>query len=58
VEDVRRVRRRSALAAYLKSKQGTRKQEGDDIATILEAHLRPAIFTETLSDKAVLVRAN
>lgn len=45
--------RLSALAAYLKSKQGTRKQEGDDIATLLEGNLRPAIFTDPDDEKAV-----
>lgn len=45
--------RLSALAAYLKTKQGTRKQEGDDIATILEENLRPAMFTDPDNEKAV-----
>ena len=45
--------RLSALAAYLKTKQGTRKQEGDDIATLLDENLRPAIFADPDNEKAV-----
>ena len=45
--------RLSALAAYLKTKQGTRKQEGDDIATLLEENVRPAMFTDPDNEKAV-----
>ncbi len=45
--------RLSALAAYLKTKQGTRKREGDDIATLLEENLRPAMFTDPDNERAV-----
>lgn len=45
--------RLSALAAYLKTKQGTRKREGDDIATLLEKNLRPAMFTDPDNERAV-----
>ena len=45
--------RLSALAAYLKTKQGTKKREGDDIATLLEDNLRPAMFADPENERDV-----
>ena len=45
--------RLSALAAYLKTKQGTKKREGDDIATLIDENLCPAMFTDPDNERAV-----
>ena len=45
--------RLSQLAAYLKTKQGTKKREGDDIATLLEENLRPAMFKDPDNEREV-----
>jgi hypothetical protein len=45
--------RLSALAAYLKTKQGTKKQQGDDIAALIEDNLRPALYADPENERAV-----
>lgn len=45
--------RLSALAAYLKTKQGTKKREVDDIAVLLEDNLRPAMFKDPDHEREV-----
>ena len=45
--------RLSALAAYLKTKQGTKKRENDEIVTLLEDNLRPAMFTDPENERQV-----
>jgi len=45
--------RLSALAAFLKTKQGTKKREGDEIANLIEENLRPAMFTDPENERDV-----
>ena len=45
--------RLSALAAYLKTKQGTKTRENDEIVTLLQDNLRPAMFSDPENERQV-----
>jgi hypothetical protein len=45
--------RLSALAAYLKSKQGTKARENDEILTLLEENLRAAMYSDPEKERQV-----
>lgn len=45
--------RLSALAAYLKSKQGTKSREYDEIASVIDDNLRAAMYSDPESERQV-----
>jgi DpnII restriction endonuclease len=45
--------RLAALAAYLKSKQGTKRREYDEIASIIDDNLRAAVYSDPKNERDV-----